>query len=103
MFTGWLNRRGRIAEAKAEAEIQNAGKVIDQAGWKDEYIAVIWSIPAILSFLPGFAEYSQQGFDNLRTAPEWYIYGWVGISLAVFGIKPIGKQITKWRNGNGSS
>lgn len=98
IFGGWVERRGRIKEAEAEARIQNAGKVIDNAGWKDEYVVLIWSAPAIMAFLPGFNEYSEQGFENLAAAPEWYIVGWVSISLAIYGLKPATKKIVEWRN-----
>lgn len=97
LLTSWLDRRGRVKEAETKATIENAGKVIDTAGWKDEFVVLIWSIPAIMAFVPGMNEHVTAGFVNLREAPEWYILGWVGISMAVYGIKPATKQILKWR------
>lgn len=99
IFSGWVDRKNRIAEAKTQAQIENAGKVIDQAGWKDEFIVLIWSIPAIMAFIPGGSEHAQAGFENLAKAPEWYILGWVSISLAVYGLKPATQKILEWRNG----
>lgn len=94
---GWVGRKNRIAEAKANAEIENAGKVIDNAGWKDEFVVLVWSAPALMAFVPGMHEYAQVGFENLASAPEWYIVGWVSISMAIYGIKPATKSLIKWR------
>lgn len=94
---GWVGRKNRIAEAKAQAEIENAGKVIDNAGWKDEFVVLVWSVPAIMAFIPGLHEHSSAGFNNLAQAPEWYIVGWVSISMAIYGIKPATKSLIKWR------
>lgn len=96
----WLDRHNRVAEAKTEASIKRAAAVVEQAGWKDEFVVIIWSIPAIMAFIPGGQRYAMEGFENLRQAPEWYIIGWVSISLAVYGIKPATKQIMKWRRGD---
>lgn len=97
IFSGWVDRRGRIKEAETEASIQNAGKVIDNAGWKDEYVVLVWSAPALMAFVPGMQEYAAAGFQNLKEAPEWYLTGWVGISLAIYGLKPAAKSIMNWR------
>ena len=43
IVSGWMERRNRVAEAKTQAQIENAGKVIENSGWKDEYALVIWS------------------------------------------------------------
>jgi hypothetical protein len=97
IFGGWVDRKSRVAEANAAAQIENAGKVIEQSGWKDEFVVLIWSMPAIMAFIPGLQSYSEKGFKNLATAPEWYIVGWVSISLAIYGIKPATKKLVKWR------
>ena len=97
IFGGWVERRGRVKEAQTQAQIENAGKVIENSGWKDEYVVLIWSIPAIMAFVPGAQDFSQQGFENLAKAPEWYIIGWVSISLAIYGLKPATKSIVDWR------
>lgn len=97
IFNSWLDRRGRVKEAETQAQIENAGKVIENSGWKDEYIVLIWSMPAIMAFIPGAQEFSEKGFENLAEAPEWYIIGWVSISLAIYGLKPATKSIIKWR------
>ncbi len=97
VLSGVIDRRSRIAEAKAEAQIENAGKVIEASGWKDEFIVLIWSIPVILAFVPGMQVYVTTGFQNLKEAPEWYLVGWVSISLAIYGLKPATKKLIDWR------
>ncbi|MEO0421531.1 MAG: hypothetical protein AAF184_04305 [Pseudomonadota bacterium] len=96
---GWLQRRGRIAEAKAEAAVERAKRVSDQSGIKDEIVLIIWSLPAAMAFIPGAAPFVKEGFEQLRQAPEWYVVGYVSICLAIYGIKPAAKQITKWQRG----
>lgn len=96
IFTSWLDRRGRIKEA--QASIENAGKVIDGAGWKGEFVIVIWSCPVIMAFIPGMQDYTRQGFENLKEAPEWYLVGWLSMSLAIYGLKPAIKKLIEWRS-----
>ncbi len=71
--------------------------MIENSGWKDEYIVGIWSVPAVMAFIPGGHEAAAKGFENLANAPEWYIVGWVSISLAIYGLKPATKSIIQWR------
>jgi len=105
MFTGWQERKKvklesdiAIAKATTEAKIekvrtQQAGDIawentsINNSGWKDEYFTVVLSIPAILCFIPGMADYVKQGFDALKFTPDWYQYAF-GIAVASsFGYK----------------
>jgi len=50
--------------------------------WKDEYITIVVSIPAILGFFPWGAPIVTEGFEALRQAPEWYQY----LLIAVFAV-----------------
>ena len=97
IVSSWINRKQRIAEAKTQAEIENAGKIIDRAGWKDEFIVIVWSAPAIMAFVPGGQKYVEKGFEHLAQAPEWYLAGWLSISLAIYGLKPATKKLLEWR------
>lgn len=94
---GWVERKNRVAEAETQARIENAGKVIENSGWKDEFVVLVWSAPAIMAFIPGGSEFAQAGFENLARAPEWYIVGWVSISMAIYGIKPATQKLVEWR------
>lgn len=77
----------RIAEAKATAVVNLAASdqehsqawervLVEQssASWKDEWWTLIVSAPLIMSFIPGLAPYVPEGFSNLETVPEWYLY-----------------------------
>ena len=97
---GFIERRQKVAEAKAEAEIERAKRVSDQTGIKDEIVLLVWSMPAVMAFIPWTAQYVERGFEELRQAPEWYVVGYVSICLAIYGIKPATKQISKWKQGD---
>jgi hypothetical protein len=43
----------------------------------------------VASFVPPLQPYMQQGFDFLRTAPEWLQYGILASIAASFGLKSI--------------
>ena len=90
----------RINEAKTEAKIERlkTGQQADiawentsitQSGWKDEWFTVVLSIPAILCFIPGMAEYVQAGFNALRDTPEWYQWAFLVAIGSSFGYRKI--------------
>lgn len=55
--------------------------------WKDEYWTVVLSIPAIACFFPQAAPHIYEGFEILKTMPEFYQY-WLGICvLTSFGLR----------------
>jgi len=53
--------------------------------WKDEYVTVLFSIPAILCFVN--PDVVQEGFTVLQASPEWYQYSFLTVMLAAVGIK----------------
>ena len=92
--------KARIEEAKANAKI----KKLEQAGgweekamdasadsWKDEAWTICFIAIIAGSFIPAAQPYMQQGFDFLRTAPEWIQWGILASIGASFGLKSIGK------------
>jgi len=107
LVTNWQERKkvkleGDIAIAKATtdakiekvktaqiADIAWENTSINNSGWKDEWFTVILSIPAILCFVPGMAEYVKQGFDALTTTPEWYQWAFLVAVASSFGYKKI--------------
>ncbi len=93
IFGDWLSSRRQIKQAKTEAKIERLKNTSDQRGWKDEYLVLLWSLPSIMNFIPGLQPYAEQGFENMANAPEWYIYGWLGITGAVFGLN----RLIKWK------
>lgn len=53
--------------------------------WKDEYVTLLFSLPAILCFLN--PEVVNQGFVALEASPEWYQYSFLTVMLAAVGVK----------------
>ena len=93
-FSKRAERKDRIKEAKVEAEIQRLANTSDQSGWKDEFLGLLWSAPAIMSFIPDLQPYMRVGFEILeKDTPDWYVIGWLGITGAVFGLK----RLIEWR------
>ena len=88
----------KVEKAKAEAEVHKkvaAGKIdweanaIDatKGSWKDEYLTVVLTLPAILLFVPGLTDYIREGFQVLETLPGWYQNLLYICVTASFGIK----------------
>ena len=81
----WQSRKAQVSQAKHEAKLE-AIKA-QRSDWKDEFLIVIWSYPMISCFIP-YDPVQQATFaalDKVGLLPEWYLGGWVAISLAVFG------------------
>ena len=43
-----------------------------QGSWKDEYVTIIVTAPAIAVFVPGLTPHVEAGFAVLATLPIWY-------------------------------
>lgn len=61
--------------------------------WKDEFYVILLSIPAILSFIPGYDIYVKAGFSALADTPDWYKAAFLTAVAASFGVK----QLAKWK------
>ncbi|ODS05205.1 hypothetical protein [Vibrio scophthalmi] len=85
-------RQDSLEEAKHIANVEriqrgetNASNLdemsIKNRGWKDEFILLVVFVPLMLSFIPDYAVYVEQGFDALANIPEpyWYVVGAVVI------------------------
>lgn len=64
------------------------------SSWKDEYVLMVVSIPAVLCFIPksfeewqGGAYYVSQGFEALQLTPLWYQILFCSVFAATFGIR----------------
>ena len=104
---GWQQRKKielesdkRIAQAVTEAKIRNLeaqqgadiaweNTSITNSGWKDEWFTLILSIPAILCFIPGGAEYVTAGFDSLKGTPDWYQWAFMVAVASSFGYRKL--------------
>ena len=100
--------RSRVKVAKAEAEAEVHKKVatgeIDWEktmasasgdSWKDEYLVLVLTIPAILVFIPGMEDIVQRGFVVLDSLPDWYQNALMIAISASFGIKGFTKFLRK--------
>ena len=98
--------RVKVAKAEAEAEVHKkiaAGemeweKAMAEASddsWKDEYLVIVLTVPAILVFIPGMEDIVQRGFHVLDTLPDWYQNGLMIAISASFGIKGFSKFLRK--------
>lgn len=92
----------KVAKAVAEAEVHKkvaTGEIEwEQAmakasgdSWKDEYLVVVLTVPAILVFVPGMEDIIQRGFNVLSTLPDWYQNALMIAISASFGIKGFNK------------
>jgi len=89
MIGKWQERRGQIAAAKHEANLE---RIKAQSGsWKDEFVLIIWSVPILAAFIPSLQDNAFAAFDYMKELPEWYMGGWVAISLTIFGVDKIMK------------
>jgi hypothetical protein len=88
-------------KAKSDARIAHAGLVVKgqasynslaQSGMaasiKDEFL-LIWTTGLVtIHFIPYFQPYLEHGWQMLATvAPDWFGYCFVGMYVAVFGLK----------------
>ena len=60
-----------------------------QTSWKDEWFAVVLSLPLIGAFIPSMVPYVEQGFIVLSTMPDYYKAFLGGAIAASFGIKTL--------------
>ena len=95
-----------VAKAKAEAVImeKKATGEIDwdlemakgsHSSWKDEWLAILFSIPLILAFIPGMEGIVANGFQQLEQMPQWYQYSLGVIVAASFGVRSATKFFGK--------
>lgn len=87
-----LKRKDELVQEQHQARVRRLQKGEEQAtsldevsikerGFKDEFILLAVFIPLILSFIPDYAPYVEQGFTALQSIPEpyWYVVGAVVI------------------------
>lgn len=105
-----LEAKAQLAAYRAASEVEWdlawAGQA--QTSWKDEYILILWSAPAIVMFpamfIPGLRDYAVETLTFLQTLnPDimtFYMSGWGIIFAATFGIKTamqamVGDKVSK--------
>lgn len=96
----------KVAKAKAEATImeKKATGEIDwdlemargsHSSWKDEWLVILFSVPLVLSFIPGMEGVVARGFEQLDKMPDWYQYSLGVIVAASFGVRAATKFFGK--------
>lgn len=92
----------KVAKAKAEATIMEKKATGElewdlemargsQSSWKDEWLVILFSVPLVLSFVPGMEEVVSNGFAQLEKMPDWYQYSLGVIVAASFGVRSAAK------------
>lgn len=84
-----VERQIELISQGLHADMQWELEMAKQAAssWKDEYVLILLSIPAVLCFIPGGAVYVSQGFDAISKMPAWYQISFVSVLLATYGIR----------------
>lgn len=83
------------AENGQRAEIDWDLRALDNSGWKDEYLTIVLSIPAVLCFIPMGQPLVVNGFVALEQTPDWYIYVFGSVVAAGVGIRRISDFFAK--------
>ena len=93
-----LNSELRVSEAVTEAKIEKVRSAqtadiawenlsITNSGWKDEFLLIIFSVPLVMSFIPGLQPFVAAGFVVLDNTPLWYQSA-LGVMIAsAYGVK----------------
>jgi hypothetical protein len=82
----FMERRGRILEAKELATIRAIETRASAAGWMDDYLLLLHSIPMIMVFVPAWRLTGIEGIDALAELPDWYLAVWFSMVGAVWGL-----------------
>ncbi len=62
---------------------------MQQAGWKDDWLLIVFSIPLVMCFIPNCVQYVEDGFLALTKTPDWYLYAILLMVGSTFGSKKI--------------
>ncbi len=106
--TTWVDNKGKIAQARVDAEVTVIKKQAESkadwnalmakgamTSWKDEWFVILFSIPMVLSFFPVFVPVVEEGFRVLATMPDWY-KAFLGAAVAAsFGIRALAGKFGK--------
>lgn len=93
-----LDLKFKIEEAKTAAAISREAAIVQGAlnweimsiqnsGWKDEYITVLFTLPYIAVFLPWTQDYVHAGFEYIDATPFWYQMVLLAIIGSALGVR----------------
>ncbi|MDC5857389.1 hypothetical protein [Vibrio europaeus] len=105
-----LKRKDELDQEKHQARVRRLQKGEEQAssldevsirerGLKDEFILLVVFIPLILSFIPDYAPYVEQGFTALQSIPEpyWYVVG--AVVIDTLGMRAMVRYLLEFFSG----
>lgn len=58
-----------------------------QHSWKDEYLLLLFSLPLVGAFIPGYQDDVLRGFEVLQQTPEWYLLSILGMVAGAWGLR----------------
>lgn len=84
-----VERQVRLIEQGLTADMNWEMEFARQAAssYKDEYTLAVVSVPLILAFVPGCAQYVQAGFSAFSETPLWYQVMVQALFYATVGIR----------------
>ena len=77
----------KMRRIQADADWETTQAEASKNSWKDEWFALVLSLPLIGAFIPSMVPYVQEGFAVLATMPDYYKAFLGGAIAASFGIK----------------
>lgn len=83
--TKWFERRGRINEAKEQAQVTAILNRQRNLGWMDDFLLIIHAAPMIGVFFNQTRASTIEGIEALALLPEWYLAVWFTIVASVWG------------------
>lgn len=65
-------RRVQVVQTGNVNEATWNQKSIENSGWKDDWLTILFSVPMVLAFFPSAVDAVMAGFKALSLMPEWY-------------------------------
>jgi hypothetical protein len=78
-----------LVQTAQTADIAWENLSIQKSGWRAGYITVVFTIPAVLCFVPDAVGYVRAGFAALNETPVWYQSVVAGVVASALGLKHI--------------
>ncbi|MFA0093729.1 hypothetical protein AB4406_01290 [Vibrio splendidus] len=102
-----LKRQDEIEQERHRAQVKRLQSGDEKAadldrvslkdrGLKDEFILLVVFVPLILSFIPDYAEYVQEGFKALEFVPEYYWYIVGAVVIDTFGFRSMVRYLLEF-------
>lgn len=108
MGSTWIQGKNERLKIKEQAKAKAAQSKVEHkeawelaaltgAGWRDDYLTLLISIPLIACFVPGGAQWVVDGFNSLHKTPDWYPSLLMVVFGATFGRKELPKVLKNFK------